>query len=198
MLMQTSRGRPTCAHVVVLGNEKGGAGKSTIAMHVAVALLNLGQRVATIDLDLRQKTLTHYIENRRGWAKQSGSRLTVPSHYCVARGTTQNLEDNETIEFGGFVDALYQDALNRSADAAGRASFLAALANGTSRQSVADILFHSDEYRQDLIQSFYQRFLHRPADSAGLAAWVASLRAGTHDEAAIAQIVGSPEYFSRL
>jgi chromosome partitioning protein len=106
MLMQTSRGRPTCAHVVVLGNEKGGSGKSTIAMHVAVALLNLGQRVATIDLDLRQKTLTHYIENRRGWAKQSGSRLTVPSHYCVARGTTQNLEDNETIEFGGFVDAL--------------------------------------------------------------------------------------------
>jgi len=46
MLMQASRSRPTSAHVIVLGNEKGGAGKSTIAMHVAVALLNFGQRVA--------------------------------------------------------------------------------------------------------------------------------------------------------
>ena len=57
MLMQASRGRPTSAHVIVMGNEKGGAGKSTIAMHVAVGLMNFGQRVATIDLDLRQKTL---------------------------------------------------------------------------------------------------------------------------------------------
>src|SRR5438034_10381998 len=106
MLMQTSRGRPTCAHVVVLGNEKGGAGKSTIAMHVAVALLNLGQRVATIDLDLRQKSLTHYIENRRNWAKHSGSALASPEHFSVPRGSTQKLEDNEAIEFTGFVDAL--------------------------------------------------------------------------------------------
>jgi chromosome partitioning protein len=55
MLMQASR-QPTSAHVVVLGNEKGGAGKSTIAMHIAVALMNFSQRVATIDLDLRQMT----------------------------------------------------------------------------------------------------------------------------------------------
>jgi chromosome partitioning protein len=106
MLMQASGGRPTSAHVVVLGNEKGGAGKSTIAMHVAVALMNLGQRVATIDLDLRQKTLTHYIDNRRQWAKQSGCRLAVPAHFFVARGATQDLESNETFEFTGFVDAL--------------------------------------------------------------------------------------------
>jgi chromosome partitioning protein len=106
MLMQASRRRLTSAHVVVLGNEKGGAGKSTIAMHVAVALMNLGQRVAAIDLDLRQRTLTHYIENRRVWAKHCGSKLVTPSHVCVARGSTQSLENNETIEFSGFVDAL--------------------------------------------------------------------------------------------
>ena len=106
MLMQASRERPTSAHVIVMGNEKGGAGKSTIAMHVAVGLMNFGQRVATIDLDLRQKTLTHYVENRRVWAKHSGSSLGIPTHFCVARGSTQNLEDNETIEFAGFVDAL--------------------------------------------------------------------------------------------
>jgi chromosome partitioning protein len=106
MLMQTSGRQPASAHVVVLGNEKGGAGKSTIAMHLAVALVNLGQRVATIDLDLRQKTLTHYIDNRRQWAKQCGCRLIVPSHFCVARGTTENQESNETFEFTSFVDAL--------------------------------------------------------------------------------------------
>jgi chromosome partitioning protein len=106
MLVQASRRRPRSAHVIVLGNEKGGAGKSTLAMHVAVALLSFGQRVATIDLDLRQKSLTHYIENRRIWAKHSGAMLASPEHFCVPRGTTQKLEDNEAIEFTGFVDAL--------------------------------------------------------------------------------------------
>src|SRR5579884_2122220 len=51
MLMQADVGKPVSAHVIVLGNEKGGSGKSTTAMHVAVALLQAGQRVATIDLD---------------------------------------------------------------------------------------------------------------------------------------------------
>ena len=41
-------------------------------MHVAVALLKAGQKVATIDLDCRQKSLTHYVENRRAWAALSG------------------------------------------------------------------------------------------------------------------------------
>ena len=81
MLVQASSRRPASAHVVVLGNEKGGAGKSTLAMHVAVALLNLGQRVATVDLDLRQKSLTCYVENRRAWAKRSGTRS------CPARAS---------------------------------------------------------------------------------------------------------------
>jgi chromosome partitioning protein len=92
MLVQASSRRPTSAHIVVLGNEKGGAGKSTLAMHVAVALLNLGQHVATVDLDLRQKSLTCYIENRRAWAKRSGSDLPLPEHHCVPRGTTQQLD----------------------------------------------------------------------------------------------------------
>ena len=51
--MLAHAGRSMSAHVVVLGNEKGGSGKSTTAMHVAVALMNMGQRVATIDLDSR-------------------------------------------------------------------------------------------------------------------------------------------------
>jgi chromosome partitioning protein len=94
------------AHVVVLGNEKGGSGKSTTAMHVAVALMNVGQRVATIDLDSRQKSFTHYIEHRRAWAKRARLDLTLPVHFCVARGTTLKLDENEAIEFTGFADAV--------------------------------------------------------------------------------------------
>jgi chromosome partitioning protein len=57
MLMQSNERRPGSAHVVVLGNEKGGSGKSTVALHIAVGLLKAGQRVATIDLDGRQQSL---------------------------------------------------------------------------------------------------------------------------------------------
>jgi chromosome partitioning protein len=93
------------AHVVVLGNEKGGSGKSTTAMHVAVALMAMGQRVATVDLDSRQRTLTRYIENRCAWAARSGVELTIPSHICVARGATLRLDQNEAIEFDGLIEA---------------------------------------------------------------------------------------------
>jgi chromosome partitioning protein len=106
MLMQASRRQPASAHVVVLGNEKGGAGKSTIAMHIAVGLMNFGQRVATVDLDLGQQTFTFYVENRRAWAKRSGTNLAIPAHFCVPRGSTRKLDENEAIEFTGFVDAL--------------------------------------------------------------------------------------------
>lgn len=57
--------RATAAHVLVIGNEKGGAGKSTLAMHVIVALLKAGKRVAALDLDLRQRSLSRYLNNRR-------------------------------------------------------------------------------------------------------------------------------------
>ncbi|MGH6770310.1 MAG: division plane positioning ATPase MipZ [Xanthobacteraceae bacterium] len=98
--------RPSSAHVVVLGNEKGGSGKSTTAMHVAVALMNVGQRVATIDLDSRQKSFTHYIENRRNWGRHTGLHLRVPTHFCIGRGSTLRLDENEAIEFAGLVEAV--------------------------------------------------------------------------------------------
>jgi chromosome partitioning protein len=97
---------PKSAHVVVVGNEKGGSGKSTTAIHVAVALLNVGQRVATIDLDSRQKSFTHCVENRRAWARRARIDLKVPAHFCVARGTTLRLDENEAIEFNGFAEAV--------------------------------------------------------------------------------------------
>src|SRR5580692_7913422 len=106
MLVQASARRKVSAHVIVVGNEKGGTGKSTLAMHISVALMNFGQRVATIDLDSRQKTFTHYVENRRGWAKRCGGRLKVSTHFCVSSGSTRKLDENEAIEFTRLADAL--------------------------------------------------------------------------------------------
>lgn len=63
------------ARILVFGNEKGGAGKSTVAMHVAVHLLQLGQRVAFIDLDLRQRSLAKFFSNRAKWAAANDKRL---------------------------------------------------------------------------------------------------------------------------
>jgi chromosome partitioning protein len=138
MLIEASPRRPASAHVVVVGNEKGGSGKSTTAMHVAVALLNVGQRVATIDLDSRQKSFTHYIENRRGWARHARIDLKVPVHFCVTRGATLKLDENEAIEFAGFAEAI--GAVEQShdfvvVDTPGTDSYLTRLAH-----SMADTL----------------------------------------------------------
>ena len=66
------------AHVIVVGNEKGGSGKSTVSMHLIVSLLRGGLTVGTVDLDARQATLTRYIENRRAYATQYGVALPMP------------------------------------------------------------------------------------------------------------------------
>jgi chromosome partitioning protein len=106
MLLEASVGYPRSAHVIVLGNEKGGSGKSTTCMHIVVGLLKAGQRVATIDLDSRQKSFTHYVENRRAWAERAGVPLEIPTHYHVARGETARVEDNEAAEFTKFAEAV--------------------------------------------------------------------------------------------
>ena len=83
-------------HVIVIGNQKGGSGKSTFAMHIIVALLKAGKRAACFDLDLNQQTLTRYLANRREWDRNHGRNLEMPDHYPVkerdAYGTARNLK----------------------------------------------------------------------------------------------------------
>jgi chromosome partitioning protein len=66
------------ARIIVIGNEKGGAGKSTIAVHLIVALLHEGARVAVLDLDIRQQSTGHFFANRNAWTKAEGVRLAEP------------------------------------------------------------------------------------------------------------------------
>ncbi len=67
-------------HIIVVGNEKGGSGKSTTCMHVATALARMGHRVGAMDLDLRQKTFGRYVENRRAWLAKAGLDLPTPDY----------------------------------------------------------------------------------------------------------------------
>ena len=67
--------------VIVVGNEKGGSGKSTTAMHLIVGLLQSGKRVASIDLDVRQCSLSRYIANRRAYSTAIGKDIAMPEHY---------------------------------------------------------------------------------------------------------------------
>jgi chromosome partitioning protein len=126
------------ARLIVVGNEKGGSGKSTVAMHIAVALLKSNQRVATIDLDSRQKTFTHYIENRHDWAQHTSRDLEIPNHLYFVENMNNPTLDDEAADGTALTDKI--EALARSSnfiviDTPGRNSYLGRLAH-----SLADIL----------------------------------------------------------
>src|SRR3990172_2724217 len=104
--MSRDHKRPRPAHVIVLGNEKGGSGKSTTAMHVIVALLKTGARVASIDTDGRQRSLTRYIENRVYWKQRTGVDLELPTHFTVPHGEGELVSDIEGREFPAFAEAI--------------------------------------------------------------------------------------------
>lgn len=78
------------AHIIVVGNEKGGSGKTTVAIHIAIALLRQGYGVATLDLDPRQRSLTRYIGNRCNWCADHGHDLPIPDHRLVERSGTDS------------------------------------------------------------------------------------------------------------
>jgi chromosome partitioning protein len=67
------------AHIIVVGNEKGGSGKSTTAMHIATALVRMGHPVGCLDLDLRQQSLGRYVENRTAWCAAEAKALAIPT-----------------------------------------------------------------------------------------------------------------------
>jgi chromosome partitioning protein len=80
----TTSDRPGSGKIIVVANEKGGSGKSTVAVNIAVGLRRMGSAVAAVDLDSRQGTLTRYLENRKKWAAELGRELPMPHLAAVA------------------------------------------------------------------------------------------------------------------
>ena len=85
-------------HIIVIGNEKGGSGKTTTAMHLIVSLLNMGFRCASIDLDHRQQSLTHYVENRKSSCKKYGLDLKVPEHRTLQPSAEDSKEKSAAVD----------------------------------------------------------------------------------------------------
>ena len=80
-------------HFIVFANEKGGTGKSTTAVHTAVALAATGHSVAALDLDSRQRTMTRYLENRDSTMRRLNVQLPQ-ARYAVLDGQ-QSVESLE-------------------------------------------------------------------------------------------------------
>ncbi|SLN41405.1 division plane positioning ATPase MipZ [Oceanibacterium hippocampi] len=106
MFGATKTAAPGRAHIIVLGNAKGGSGKSTTGMHIIVALLSLGYRVAAIDLDGRQKTLGRYIENRRDFLAGNDLKLPQPELRVITPSQESAEADRQRDEYERFVGAL--------------------------------------------------------------------------------------------
>lgn len=85
------------AHFIVVGNEKGGAGKSTVSMHISTALARMGHRVGTLDLDLRQRSLGRYLENRAAYCQRNGLDLPTPIYRPLPEIDRDQLEPGENL-----------------------------------------------------------------------------------------------------
>jgi chromosome partitioning protein len=86
------------AHIIVVGNEKGGSGKSTVAMHLAIGLLRLGYKVGTVDLDSHQATFTNYMKNRWRHVAETKAELPSPEHIHIDRADGLSVNENRDQE----------------------------------------------------------------------------------------------------
>ena len=114
----------TQPHFIVFANEKGGTGKSTTAVHTAVALAATGHSVAALDLDSRQRTMTRYLENRDATMR----RLNVPlpqARYNVLEDQSHEALEAAIQELGAEADVIVIDTPGRD-DPIARAAILKA------------------------------------------------------------------------
>ncbi len=99
---------PTVArgHILVIGNEKGGSGKTTTSMHLIVSLLRLGFKVGSMDIDARQRSLSRYIENRKSTMASENTTLPLPAHVVINRSPFLTTAESEADERDRFTRAL--------------------------------------------------------------------------------------------
>src|SRR5215212_445670 len=90
-------------HFIIFANEKGGTGKSTTAVHTAIALAASGHKVAALDLDSRQRTMTRYLENRDATIRRLDKNQLPRAAYEV-------LEEQSEEGLGAAIERLAKDA----------------------------------------------------------------------------------------
>ena len=174
---------PRQAHVIVVGNQKGGAGKSTVAMHVLVALMRMGRRTGALDLDVRQRSLTRYIENRGRWIAARGAKLPAPQIFELGESRQRSLDLAEAED-----EAAFRAALKRLSetcdfiviDSPGGDSYTARLAHACADTLITplndsfvdfDLLGAIDEHCADIVRpSIYSEMVWESRKRKALAA----------------------------
>lgn len=119
-------------HILVIGNEKGGSGKTTTSMHLIVALLRLGFKVGSMDIDARQRSLSRYIENRKSTMASENTTLPLPAHVVINRSPFLTTADSEADERDRFTRALARLLVNCDfvvVDSPGSDTYLSRLAH---------------------------------------------------------------------
>jgi chromosome partitioning protein len=106
MLHQNATPPKDKGYVIVLGNEKGGTGKSTASMHLITHLLRLGFSVGTIDSDARQGTLSRYIENRIAYCKANNLTLALPDHHPIYRSQLTTVDAANAEEESNLLEIM--------------------------------------------------------------------------------------------
>ncbi|MBN8532401.1 MAG: AAA family ATPase [Alphaproteobacteria bacterium] len=130
------------AYVIVIGNEKGGSGKTTTCMHLITALLRLGFSVGSIDIDARQRTLSRYIENRRQTVLKQGVALPLPYHIIVNRSPFNLMTEAEEDERNRFAQAMERVYTTNDfviIDSPGNDTFLSRLAHSFANMVITPI-----------------------------------------------------------
>lgn len=152
------------AQIIVVGNEKGGAGKSTLAIHIVTALLHAGAKVAVLDLDVRQQSLGRFLANRRAWTAANAAELPMAIEFKLGEDVAHvsRMADTELLtrfetayhEAAGEADTVVMDtpggdtALSRAAH--GKADLIVTPMNDSFVDF--DMLGHVDPVTLDLLK----------------------------------------------
>jgi chromosome partitioning protein len=177
-------------HILVIGNEKGGSGKTTTSMHLIVALLRLGFKVGSMDIDARQRSLTRYIENRKATMASESASLPLPAHVVINRSpflTTKDAEDDERDRFTRALARLLANCDFVVIDSPGSDTYLSRLAHSYADTVITpvndsfvdlDVLAAVDGITMKILkpsiysEMLWEQKLHRAKRDGGSVDWV--------------------------
>lgn len=175
--------------IIVVGNEKGGSGKTTTSMHLITSLLYLGFKIASIDLDIRQRSLSTYIENRIKSYKQQNIQVPMPEHFSIEEPTSVTLN-----EINNFLQQKFLTILNTASefdfvviDSPGHNHYLSQLAHSFADIIITpfndsfidlDVIAHIDNKTYDIIspgiysQMVWEQKINKAKRDRGTIEWI--------------------------
>ena len=92
--------------IIVIANEKGGAGKSTVTTHLIIAALKDERSVAVFDIDNRQQTTTRFFENRKIYNDANNLSLVYPKIGSIELSQSKEIHQKQQEDKDLTIEAL--------------------------------------------------------------------------------------------